>query len=126
MAADKKIQKLRPGIREVAVSTELPALLQRVRGNKSKRTAKELVEDGPLRVTLVALDTQGKLQDLPASAFSLMCLLGRVQVSGGGPTLDISAGDMILAEEGSKLEIEARQASALLLTAFSREAKGDE
>ena len=126
MAADKKIQKLRPGIREVAVSTELPALLQRVRGNKSKRTAKELVEEGPLRVTLVALDTGGELQDLPDSALSLMCLLGRVQISGGGPTLDLSAGDMIVAEEGSKLEIEARQASALLVTSFSKETKVDE
>ena len=113
MAADKKIQKLRPGIREVAVSTELPALLQRVRGNKSKRTAKELVEDGPLRVTLVALDTQGKLQDLPASTFSLMCLLGHVQVSGGGPTLTIVG---TAASRGAKIEDATRSSTIVAIS----------
>jgi hypothetical protein len=68
MAEKKKrtATKLRPvegQVHQFAVLGEMTGLLQRVRGNKSKRTASSLLKTGPFRVSVVALDEGGQLED---------------------------------------------------------------
>ena len=86
MAEKKKITgtKLRPvkgEVHQFAVLGEMTGLLQRVRGNKRKRTASSLLKTGPFRVSVVALDEGGQLEDHAVDGpFTIQCLLGRTLI----------------------------------------------
>src|SRR6058998_2566651 len=90
MAEKKKMTgtKLRPvagKVHQFAAIGEMTGLLQRVRGNKSKRTASVLLKTGPFRVSVVALDEGGRLEDNTVDVpFTVQCLLGRVLPTIGG------------------------------------------
>ena len=120
--ADKKktTAKLRPVAGEVhqfAVLGEMTGLLQRVRGNKSKRTESGLLKTGPFRITVLALDTRGQRQDHAVDGpFTVQCLLGRVALSIGGREHRLTTGDVLVAEAAMPHDISAEEASVLLIT----------
>jgi quercetin dioxygenase-like cupin family protein len=102
---------------DFSLQTEMLPLLQRVRGNKSKRTAKTLVKDGPLRILVVALDTEGTLEEHKVDGpFSVQCLLGRVNVRLGSDKKDLRTGDLLVVDTGVTHDVEAVEPSILLIT----------
>ena len=121
MAEKKKsATKLRPvegQVHEFPVLGEMTGLLQRVRANKSKRTESSLLKTGPFRITVVALDTGGQLQDHAVDGpFTVQCLLGRVALSTGGREHRLTIGDVLVAEAAMPHDISAEEAIVLLVT----------
>jgi quercetin dioxygenase-like cupin family protein len=118
--------KLRPvegQVHQFAVLGEMTGLLQRVRGNKSKRTASSLLKTGPFRVSVVALDEGGQLQDHAVDGpFTIQCLLGRILLSVGGREQRLTTGDLLVADAGIAHDISADEASVLLVTVAPAEA----
>jgi quercetin dioxygenase-like cupin family protein len=102
---------------EFEVAAEMSDLVRRVKGNKSKRTAKTLVKEGPLRVLLVALDEGGRLEEHSvAGPFSVQCLLGRAVVSVEGEAHELSTGGLLVVDADTPHDVSAKEASALLIT----------
>jgi quercetin dioxygenase-like cupin family protein len=96
---------------------EMTSLLQRVRVNKSKRTASPLVKTGPIRVQVLALDEGGELTGQVADGpFTIQCLLGRVTVSVQGRDQRLTTGDLLVVDAGVTHDIKAEEASVLLVT----------
>ena len=121
MAVKPKVQKLRPGMRSLAVGAELPPLVLRVRGNKNKRTAKQLVEDGPVLIAIVALDAGGEMEEHYEGPVTMQCLLGRSDIKSGGGQNELSTGDLVIIDAGATVQVAAKEATALLIT----ELRGD-
>ena len=112
-----KSRQLKAEALQFSLQAEMLPLLGRVAGNKSKRTANTLVKEGPLRVLLVALDEGGKLEEHAVSGpFSVQCLLGRATVRLGSERKDLRTGDLLVVDAGVPHDVEAREASALLIT----------
>ncbi len=102
---------------EFEVAAEMSDLVRRVRENKSKRTAKTLVKEGPLRVLIVALDEGGELQEHSVDGpFSVQCLLGRAVVRVEGEAHELSTGDLLVVDTGVPHDVQAKEATALLIT----------
>jgi quercetin dioxygenase-like cupin family protein len=100
-----------------AVPGEMTGLLQRVRANKSKRSASVLVKTGPLRAQVLALDAGGEVASQDAEGpFTIQCLLGRVVVSVQGRDQRLTTGDLLVVDAGVAHDITAEEASVLLLT----------
>jgi quercetin dioxygenase-like cupin family protein len=96
---------------------EMTSLLQRVRVNKSKRTASPLVKTGPIRVQVLALDEGGEMTGQEADGpFTIQCLLGRVSVSVQGRDQRLTTGDLLVVNAGVPHDIRADEASVLLVT----------
>jgi quercetin dioxygenase-like cupin family protein len=112
-----KMRKLKADVLAFSVQEEMLQLVQRVSGNKSKRTAKTLVKEGPLRVLLVALDAGGLLEEHAVDGpFSIQCLMGRVVCKVAGATKELRTGDLLVVDAGVTHDVEATQAAALLIT----------
>ena len=128
MAEKKKTSgtKLRPvegQVQQFAVLGEMTGLLQRVRGNKSKRTASVLSKTGPFRASVLAFDEGGRLEDNALDGpFTVQCLLGRVLLTIGGRENRLTTGDLLVAEAGIAHDISADEASVLLVTVSVAEA----
>jgi len=118
--------QLRPvsvGVVKAEVAWAMNALLQRVRGNKSKRSAIELVKDGPLRVSLVGLDEGGKLEEKRSDgAFSIQCLFGRVSITVDGREHLLTTGDLLVVDSGVPHDLTASDPSVLLITISKKDA----
>ena len=109
---------------QFSVQEEMLALIARVRGNKSKRTAKTLVKEGPLRVLIVALDAGGKLEEHAVDGpFSVQCLLGKAAMRVGGQTYDLGPGGLVVVDSLVPHDLEAIEATALLITIAAPERK---
>lgn len=112
-----KTRRLQAEVLRVSLHEEMIPLLQRVRGNKSKRTAKTLVKEGPLRVVMVALDEGGALEEHSvAGPFAVQCLLGRARMKIEGRSEELRPGTMLIVDSGVKHDLEAIEPSVLLLT----------
>lgn len=112
-----KVRRLKADVMQFSVQEEMLQLVQRVAGNKSKRTAKTLVKEGPLRVLVVALDAGGKLEeDAVDGPFSVQCLMGRVTAHVAGTDKELRAGDLLVVDTGVTHDIEAKESAALLIT----------
>ena len=122
----KNATKLRPvegQVQQLAVLGEMTGLLQRVRANKSKRTAAVLSKTGPFRISVLALDQGGQLEDHALEGpFTVQCLLGRVVLSIGGREHRLTTGDVLVADAAMPQDIAAEEASVLLLTVAVAEA----
>ena len=104
-------------VQQFAVLGELTSLLQGVRANKSKRTAANLSKTGPFRMSVLALDQGGQLEDHALEGpFTVQCLLGRVALSIGGREHRLTTGDVLVAEAAMPHDISAEEASVLLVT----------
>lgn len=109
--------KLQADALQFDLQTEMLPLLQRVSGNRSKRTAKTLVKEGPLRVVLVALEKAGRLEDHAVDGpFSIQCLLGKAEVRMGKTRKRLATGDLLVVDASVTHNVEALEASVLLLT----------
>lgn len=109
--------KLRADALQFDLQAEMLPLLQRVKDNKSGRTAKTLVKDGPLRVLMVALNKGGKLEEhAVAGPFAVQCLLGKVEVTMGKTKRQLATGDLLVVDAGIPHDVEAAEGSILLLT----------
>jgi quercetin dioxygenase-like cupin family protein len=96
---------------------EMTTLLQRVRVNKSKKTASPLVKSGPIHVQVLALDEGGEAAGQKADGpFTIQCLLGRVTVSVQGSDQRLTTGDLLVVDAGVSHDIKAAEASVLLVT----------
>ena len=112
-----KVRRLKADVMQFSVHEEMLQLVQRVAGNKSKRTAKTLVKEGPLRVLVVALDAGGKLEEHAVDGpFSVQCLMGRVTAHVAGNNKELMTGDLLVVDTGVTHDIEAKDAAALLIT----------
>jgi len=110
-------------VQQLAVLGEMTGLLQRVRANKSKRTAAVLSKTGPFRISVLALDQGGQLEDHALEGpFTVQCLLGRVVLSIGGREHRLTTGDVLVADAAMPQDIAAEEASVLLLTVAVAEA----
>jgi quercetin dioxygenase-like cupin family protein len=110
-------RKLKADALQFALQREMLTLLQRVSGNKSKRTANTLVKEGPLRVLLVALDAGGKLEEHAVGGpFSVQCLMGRASVKIAGKARKLATGDLLVVDTGISHDVEATEPCALLIT----------
>lgn len=119
-----KSRKLKADVLEFTLQKEMMALLQRVRGNKSKRTAKTLVKSGPLRVLLVAIDQGGTLEEHSVDGpFSIQCLIGRAVVRLPGKSKELRVGDLLVVDSGVAHDVEATEAAVLLVTIAFRPAR---
>jgi quercetin dioxygenase-like cupin family protein len=120
-----KDHRLKGQALEFEVAAEMGDLVRRVRGNKSKRTAKTLVKEGPLRVLIVALDEGGELQEHSVDGpFSVQCLLGRVVVNVEGEDHQLSTGDLLVVDAGVPHDVSAKEPSALLITIVGTQHEG--
>lgn len=112
-----KPRALEAEVHQFAISGEMMPLLQRVRGNKNKRSASSLIKSGPIRVQVIALDEGGESLNSSADGpFTVQCLLGRVRVSVQGRDHRLSTGDLLVVDAGIDHDIRAEEASVLLVT----------
>jgi len=121
-----RIIKLRPtkpkaaksdGAALFSLQKEMLQVLQRVSGNKSKRTASVLIDEGPIRAFVVALDKGATLdQDSIDGNASVQVLIGEVEVKVGRAKKRLRAGDLLVLESGSARGAEAIEPAALLIT----------
>jgi quercetin dioxygenase-like cupin family protein len=112
-----RMRRLKADVLQFSVHEEMLQLVQRVAGNKSKRTAKTLVKEGPLRVLVVALDAGGKLEEHAVDGpFSVQCLMGRVTAHVAGTDKELRTGDLLVVDTGVTHDIEAKDPAALLIT----------
>lgn len=112
-----KLRALEGQVHQFDVPGDMTGLLQRIRANKSKRSASVLVKTGPIRVSVLALDEGGQLEDQSVDGpFTMQYLLGRVRVSVHGRDHRISTGDLLVVEAGVAHGISAEEASVLLVT----------
>ena len=82
-----KLRALEGQVHQFDVPGDMTGLLQRIRANKSKRSASVLVKTGPIRVSVLALDEGGQLEDQSVDGpFTMQYLLGREFQSMGGTT----------------------------------------
>lgn len=112
-----KTRKLKADVLKFSLQEEMMALLQRARGNKSKRTAKTLVKSGPMRVLLVAIDEGGTIEEHAVDGpFSVQCLIGRAVVRLPGEVKEVRVGDLLVVDSGVTHDVEAKEPAALLIT----------
>lgn len=121
-----KIIKLRPakakathtdGVKQFSLQKEMLSVLGRVSGNKSKRTATALVDNGPIRTFMIALDDDATLEeDALDGNVSVQVLFGEVDVTVGRAKKKLHVGDLLVLEAGSARGAKAVDASVLLIT----------
>lgn len=81
------------------------------------RTARTLLTDGPVRLVLVALAAGGRLhQHRAPGPVTVHLLEGLVTVSAAGIGHSLQSGDLLMIPAGLLHEVDAAEASALLLT----------
>jgi quercetin dioxygenase-like cupin family protein len=81
------------------------------------RTARTLVKDGPLRVTLIVLGPGGKLREHSAPGpITVHALEGRLRFSTGGADHDLAAGDLLALGAEVAHSVASETGGAFLLT----------
>lgn len=101
----------------LSIQQEMLKLLERVSGNKSGRTMTAMVDDGPVRIFLVALSEGSTLEkDALDGDITIQCLLGGADVTLGRKKETIRTGELIVAPGGSAQGVKATEACALLIT----------
>ena len=112
-----KLRAVEGQVHQFDVPGEMTGLLQRVRGNKGKRTTGVLVKTGPLRTEVIAFDEGGELKDQKVDGpFTIQCLIGRVVVSVQGRDHRLSTGDLLVVAAAVPYDVAAQELSALLVT----------
>lgn len=98
-----------------------PATLQ-----KHGRSARTLLKDGPLRVTLVVLGPGGELAEHSAAGpITVQPLDGAIRFAVDGQTYDIAAGEMLTAAAGLPHTVSSVDGAAFLLTVALEDAQGE-
>ncbi|HVP04632.1 MAG TPA: cupin domain-containing protein [Dehalococcoidia bacterium] len=112
-----KTHKLRGKELRFNLREEQEPLLERAMAAAAGRTAKTLVKEGPLRVTLVALRKGAKMSRHHVDGQASMHVLrGRVQFAHEDGTTDLRAGGVLVLDSGVEHEVRALADSAFLIT----------
>jgi mannose-6-phosphate isomerase-like protein (cupin superfamily) len=115
-----QLRPLEAQVVQFGVLGEMTGLLQRVRANKSQRSASVLVKTGPIRVQVLGLGDDGEPASYKSDGpFTIQCLLGRVSVSIQGHDQRLTTGDLLVVDAGVPHDITAEEASVLLVTTTS-------
>jgi quercetin dioxygenase-like cupin family protein len=100
-----------------ALSAEDAALRERATAAKSGRTAKTLVKEGRLRVTLIAMRKGAVLSAHQVEGVvSLYVVRGRARVSAAGANTNLASGGLLVLQEEVPHTAEALSDCALLVT----------
>jgi quercetin dioxygenase-like cupin family protein len=92
-------------------------LMERARTAKAGRTAKTLVKEGPLRITLVALKQGISLKEHQvAGVVSIQALRGRVAVEADGSRFDMRPGQLLVLDADIRHRATAMTDCAILIT----------
>ena len=83
----------------------------------ASRTARTLVKNGPLRVTLIGLAAGGELASHHADGpISVQVLEGAIEFEAGGKTWLLSTGELLALEAGMEHAVRAPEGGVFLLT----------
>jgi hypothetical protein len=126
-APERKPTPIRPGrakgksadgVTQFSLQSEMLQLIQRVSANKSKRTLTALVDDGPLRSFLIALDEDATLDgDALDGNVAVQCLFGEAQINIGRAKKVLHVGDLAVLEPGIGVrDVESVEPCVLLVT----------
>ena len=84
---------------------------------RSGKSAKTLVKDGPLRVSIIRLAAGGRIAEHQADGpITLQGLDGAVRLRVAGETWLLEAGDLVSVAAGVRHEVESADGGAFLLT----------
>ena len=84
---------------------------------KHGRSARTLLKDGPLRVTLVVLGPGGQLAEHSADGpITVQPLEGVIRFTAGGDTMEVRPGDLLTAGPGVPHSVTSEAGAAFLLT----------
>ena len=84
---------------------------------KHGRSARTLLKDGPLRVTLVVLGPGGQLAEHSADGpITVQPLEGAIRFTAGGDTTEVRPGDLLTAGAGVPHSVTSEAGAAFLLT----------
>ena len=99
------------------LSAELDALLDRAREARTGRTAKTLVKEGPLRITMVALRKGANMTKHHVDGqVSIQVLRGRLTTWTEPGAMDLAASDVLVLNDGVEYAVSARTDCAFLIT----------
>jgi quercetin dioxygenase-like cupin family protein len=99
------------------LSQELDGLLERAREARTGRTAKTLVKEGPLRITMVALRKGTHMTKHHVDGqVSIQVLRGRLTTWTEPGAMDLSASDVLVLNDGVEYAVSARTDCAFLIT----------
>ena len=112
-----KTHKLKGKVLQFQLREELDALLQRAKESASGRTAKTLVKEGPLRMTLVAMRKGARMNKHHVDGQStVQALRGRVRLESDTGTADLGPGEVAVFNRGVEHDAIARSDCAFLIT----------
>lgn len=93
--------------------------------NGGERTARTLIKDGPLRVTLVGLAPGGTLKPHKADGpITVQVLEGEIEFDAEGERRTLAVGSLFALEAGLTHSVTAREGGMFLLTVVSTTAGG--
>ena len=112
-----KTHTLAGGVLSFALSAEDAGLRERAQAAKSGRSAKTLVKEGRLRVTLIAMQSGSRLgAHQVEGVVSVQVVRGRARVSAEGASTDLASGGLLVLQEEVPHTVEALADCALLVT----------
>jgi quercetin dioxygenase-like cupin family protein len=119
-----KTHKLTGKQLQFSLGQEQEMLLERARGSKAGRTAKTLVKEGPLRLTLVALRKGARMAKHHVDGqASIHVLRGKLTIGTERGATDLSGGDVLVLNRGVEHAVGARTDCTFLITmAWHRDA----
>lgn len=107
------------------LNEEEEALLQNALSSNTGRTAKTLVKDGRLRLTLVAMREGAEMREHTVEGpASFQCLRGNIQVQLGNETIELAANSLLVLDTGVSHNVTAQRDSTFLIT-ISLDKDGD-
>ncbi len=93
---------------------------------RSGRTARTLVKDGPLRITMVVLAPGGELAEHRASGpIAIRPLEGRISFIANGRTQDVGPDRLLTAGAGVPHRVHSEQGATFLLTVVETPGRAD-
>ncbi len=127
MTADEKLptylrsHRLRDNLIRVELGPEAEALLAQAGAAPAGRSAKTVVKEGPLRVTLAALRREVALDEHQVTGpVSIQVLQGRLRLITGAGDIDLQAGEVAVLEAGVAHAARALDDCVLLITVALR------
>ena len=94
---------------------------------RSGRSARTLLKDGPLRATLIVLAPGGELAEHHAEGpITVQPLRGRILFRAGGEEHELEPGQLLSAGPGVPHSVHSEEGGAFLLTLTHPEAVGDD
>jgi quercetin dioxygenase-like cupin family protein len=113
----KRAHQLSGAALSFSIAAEDAAQREKAATAKAGRSAKTLVKEGPIRVTLVALRKGVALQPHQVEgAVSIHVLRGRTRVSAAANEIELAAGGLVVLQEEVTHAAQALSDCALLIT----------